>query len=84
MAGDHFGSAAVAITADCKTAGGTYTADETNLYFNLKVISTDACAAGSMADAFIAQLQKADTYLVEDGKLTIGLINDEGTMNFKD
>ena len=74
----------VAIKADCKTAGGTYAADESSLVFDLKVISTDACAAGSMADTFIAQLQKADTYLVEDGQLTIGLVNDEGTMNFKD
>ena len=46
----------VAVKADCKTAGGTYTADDTRLIFDLKVISTDACAEGSMADAFIEQM----------------------------
>ena len=74
----------VAVKADCKTAGGTYTADDTRLIFDLKVISTDACAEGSMADAFIEQLQKSDTYLVEGEELTIGLVNNEGAMNFKD
>lgn len=74
----------VAVKADCKTAGGTFTADESRLIFDLKVISTDACAEGSMADSFIQQLQKSDTYLVEDGEMTIGLVNNEGAMNFRD
>lgn len=74
---------AIAVKADCKLVGGTYTADETAMTLDVEVTTTDACAADSLADAFVAQLEQVASGIVGDDALTLGLADDGGTMRFE-
>lgn len=74
---------AVAVTADCKKAAGTYTADEAGaMKLDVKVTTTDPCATGSLADVFVEEIAQIDTWRVDETSLTLGLANAAGTMRF--
>ena len=73
----------VAAMADCKKAGGTYTADEGGaMKFDVKAETTDPCAAGSLADVYLEDLAKVITWKVDDEYLTLGF-TDGGSMRFE-
>ena len=72
----------VAVKADCKTAGGTFTADDYQMMFTVKVATTEPCPAGSLADTFVEQLGRVDSWAVDGKFLALGLANNAGTMHF--
>jgi hypothetical protein len=73
----------VAAMADCKKAGGTYTADEGGaMKFDVKAETTDPCGAGSLADVYLEDLAKVSSWKVDDEYLTLGF-TDGGSMRFE-
>jgi len=73
---------AVAVRADCKQAGGTFTSDTDTMQVDLKVTTTDPCASGSLADTFVAQIAEVVSWAVEAENLTLVLADNAGTMRF--
>jgi heat shock protein HslJ len=74
---------AIAVQADCRQAGGTFTSDTDTMQVDVKVTTTDPCASGSLADTFVAQLTEVAAWTVEGENLTLVLAGDAGTMHFR-
>ena len=66
---------AVAVHADCKEVGGTFTSDTDTMQVDVKVTTTDPCPPGSLADTFVAQLTEVASWTVEGEYLTLVLAN---------
>jgi heat shock protein HslJ len=73
----------LAVKADCKTAGGTYVAGETSMRLDIKIATTEACLADSLADTFLDELSKVTTWNVEGEFLTLGMADDAGTIKLE-
>lgn len=70
------------IKADCNNAGGSYTADGSNISIALGATTRVACAPESKGDQFLAYLSGAAKYSIANGRLQIELMADSGTMTF--
>lgn len=72
----------VNIKADCNTAIGAYTADDSSLKIELGPMTLAACPPGSRSDDFVKYLGFSAIYFFQDGHLFIDLFADGGTLEF--
>ena len=72
----------VVVQADCNTALGNYTVDDTSISIQFGPMTMAACPPESYGDQFVANLSAASLYFFEDGRLFIDLMADSGTMHF--
>lgn len=72
----------LAIQADCNQAQGRYEIEEHRLHIELGPMTLMACGETSLGDRFLANLNGANGYHVQDGNLFIDLRLDSGTMKF--
>jgi heat shock protein HslJ len=72
----------VAVKADCKTLGGTFTAADTVMKLDVKVTTTEVCPAGSLADRFVEALGMTASWQVDEKRLTLTLAENAGTLHF--
>jgi len=73
--------------ADCNQVAGTFTTvDPSAASGDLEIVpgpsTAAACPEGSLADLYVLGLSSAATYAVENGELTLTLV-DQGTLTFK-
>lgn len=72
-----------AVVADCNTASGTYAlSGDAGISISVRVASPTTCPPGSWSNSFVEYLNFAGLYFVENGRLTIELMADGGTMTF--
>jgi heat shock protein HslJ len=75
--------ASLAITADCNNVVGFYQGESgDSLSISIGTATLAACGPGSRGDQFVTLLGGAAKYSFRDGKLTIDLFADRGTMVF--
>ena len=72
----------VQVKADCNNASGTYAANAGNMSIVLGATTMVACAPESRGNDFLNYLGGAALYHIENGRLSIDLIADSGTMTF--
>ena len=72
----------IQIKVDCNNAGGSYTAEGTNMSIALGPTTLVACSPESKSDQFLGYLSGAALYTVTNGRLQIELMADGGTMTF--
>ena len=73
---------AVNIKADCNTASGTYTADESGFAIEVGSETLAECGPESLSSEFIQALGAAAIPFFQDGKLYMDLFADTGTLRF--
>ena len=73
----------VAVKADCKQTGGTYTDEGGTLAIQLNPTTMQICSDTSQADEFLKELSYAGTYIFDDdGNLVINMQMDGGNIYF--
>lgn len=72
----------VAVQADCNAIGGSYTADGGRLSLGNLTGAGAACPGQSLSEDFARQVRDAGSFSVRDGRLTVGLKGNGGTMEF--
>jgi para-nitrobenzyl esterase len=70
----------VTVQADCNRGLGTYTVGPETLTIEVTGVTRAACPEGSLGDRYLRELGFVRTYLIENGKLYLGLIADAGTL----
>jgi heat shock protein HslJ len=70
------------VKADCNSASGSYTLDDSHLSFEFGPMTLAQCEPGSLSDQFIKDLSAAAIYFLKGEELFIDLIYDSGTMRF--
>jgi heat shock protein HslJ len=68
--------------ADCNLGNGTYTISGNQVSIEILAMTMAMCPPGSLSDEFVANLNAAALYFVEDENLFIDLMFDSGTMKF--
>jgi heat shock protein HslJ len=68
--------------ADCNLGNGTYTISGNQISIEILTMTMAMCLPGSLSDEFVANLNAAALYFVEDENLFIDLMFDSGTMKF--
>lgn len=68
---------------DCNRGGGDYVISQGVLSFGPLISTRMACPPGTMDAQFMRDLQDADSFYVEDGKLFITVQQDKGLMQFR-
>jgi heat shock protein HslJ len=72
FAGQAVGTASV--TADCNSGSGPYATDGVSLLVIGPLVMTDAaCAEGSESERFVEHLHGATSYVIQEGRLHVGL-----------
>jgi heat shock protein HslJ len=77
-----FPDSSILIQADCNQVIGTYTVEGSSITIQMGPVILAACPPGSLSDQFVANLNEAAIYTIQDDKLLIGLRMDSGTMQF--
>jgi heat shock protein HslJ len=72
----------VAVQADCNAIQGPYTADAGRLSLGNLTGGGATCPGPSQSDDFARQIREAGSFTVADGRLTVGLRGNAGTMEF--
>ena len=67
---------------DCNRGGGTYQLSEGNLSFGPLMSTRMACPPDTQDVTFIRDLQRVESYFIEDGNLYLELPLEHGTMKF--
>lgn len=68
---------------DCNRGGGGYQISEGKLSFGPLISTRMACPPDSQDTVFMSDLQRVQTFFVEDGFLYLELPYDSGTMKFR-
>ena len=68
---------------DCNRGGGTYTLSEGRVSFGPLMSTRMACAEDSLDAVFMKDLQRANSFFLQDGMLFLELPYDSGTMHFR-
>lgn len=68
---------------DCNRGTGGYLIDDGTISVSGIASTRAACPPGSLDTRFARALSRAKSFQVEDGKLTLELLRDEGTMRFR-
>lgn len=68
---------------DCNRGGGDYKISEGKLSFGPLLSTRMACPEDSLDASFMRDLQRAESFFVEDGNLYLELPYDSGTMKFR-
>lgn len=71
------------VRADCNRGTGSYQIGEGKLAFGPIATTRMACPPGSLDGRFLRDLQRANSFFVEGGKLFIELPMDSGTLHFR-
>jgi heat shock protein HslJ len=73
----------VAIVADCRNVGGTYTTSGSDMKITLGPSTMIVCGEGSMDVIYLSSLEKVSSYAVENGQLQLKFASDGGKMDFQ-
>ena len=77
------GDGTVSVVADCNTGSGTYAVNgEAGLTISIRATTDAACSPGSLADAFIENLNFAGLFTIDADTLTVEIMADGGWMTF--
>jgi heat shock protein HslJ len=71
------------LRADCNRGTGSYQISEGKLAFAPIATTRMACPPGSLDQRFLRDLERANSFFVEGGKLFIELPMDSGTLHFR-
>ncbi len=74
----------VHVQADCNQGSGTYTASDGSITIEVLAMTMAMCEPDSLSDSFVAGLNSASAYRIEDGTLSIDLASSGGTMKFSE
>ncbi|NOX61007.1 MAG: META domain-containing protein, partial [Chloroflexi bacterium] len=74
---------AVMVVADCNTAVGTFSAEESSLRIELGPTTMVMCEEGSLSQEFIDQLSFAASYVFDGDRLVINMQMDAGNIYFE-
>ena len=70
------------VRADCNRGTGSYRIGEGTIALGPIATTRMACPPGSLDAGYLADLQRAAAFFVEDGRLHLALPADSGTMRF--
>ena len=71
-----------AITADCNSGMGSFTAENNAITFEQGIMTLAMCAPESLDQQFLMRLNDVVTYVLQDGRLYLNLMMDAGNMVF--
>ncbi|MDH3327746.1 MAG: META domain-containing protein [Desulfobulbaceae bacterium] len=69
---------------DCNRGGGTYTLSAGQISFGSLISTRKACPEYSQDAAFMRDLQRVQSFFLQDGQLFLELPMDSGTMRFSE
>ena len=70
------------VTADCKSGGGTYTAEGMQMTLTLDPMSQQVCSETSQADTFVSLLGQVNAFGMQEGSLVLLLADNAGQITF--
>jgi heat shock protein HslJ len=73
---------AVQIKADCKSVGGSYTVNSSQLTIELGPTMLVACPPGSLENEYLALLSDVNSYIMEGENLVLLIKYDTGSIFF--
>jgi uncharacterized lipoprotein YbaY len=72
-----------AVQADCNRGGGPYTLEGNRIAIGPLISTLIGCPPGSLGSTFLQQLDRVESYVVQDGDLMLELPTEGGSMRFR-
>lgn len=72
----------VRVRGDCNRAGGTFILNGSSLAVTISHSTRAACPEGSLEDVYLRDLNRTNGWLLKNGRLSLDLRLDSGTMEF--